>query len=619
MSFLRKPWTYPAVVLLLLLPLLLFLLLVGRPGLAPGQVPLATGPIAGPAPPLGLPKGVPQRLLLVGALFLGLSGGLGLGAVFFFPEKKRPLPPRRAFWTLLLVGMASLAAYGLCFWKPFPLRRYYNLSQVSIGLIALRDRDVALALALVTVALFFLYAVAYACCRGQKGRRLWAVVLVGALLLALLNTFVATLTTLDPYDYIARGRITGVYQGNPYRYPPEEYADPFMEYTSWKHKTSAYGPLWEALSALIGRLAGEQLWPQMLAYKGLALLSYLLCVLLIAAILRRTAPKRALADTLFFAWNPLVLQEALANAHNDILMVLFLLAAFWVLARSGRRKGSAVGLFEESVLLLLVGASVLVKFVPVLLLPFFLCYLLVGRGNWGRRLAMGAVLLAPVLLLVGIYSLPFWAWPEVSDTFLRRVEMFRTSVPSVGWAVLQERIGGEAARAQIGRVFMGLFVLAYLVLALRTAHGLGWAWAPRVGERLARRKGLLRTLGLYLAGRPADPSIRPWDTLVQAGYHTFLLYLLLASFWTLPWYLIWPLALLALARDKRTLFPLVWVACIGELSHLAWNFVWYWWGISWETVYQVDALVVAVMLLPALFFYLVGGVVRYLRGASASG
>jgi hypothetical protein len=83
----------------------------------------------------------------------------------------------------------------------------------------------------------------------------------------------------------------------------------------------------------------------------------------------------------------------------------------------------------------------------------------------------------------------------------------------------------------------------------------------------------------------------------------FMLYLLLANFWFWPWYLIWPIALLSLSSDKRLLIPLALASCAGELSHVGWNFVWYWWGISWDTLYRLEEIVVVCMYAPALLWY----------------
>ena len=72
--------------------------------------------------------------MVLGVLFLGsalsiwivvrlLRGRIDGGAAFSWTR----------FWLLVVVGGASLAAYGLNFWLPFPLRRYYNLKLISIA------------------------------------------------------------------------------------------------------------------------------------------------------------------------------------------------------------------------------------------------------------------------------------------------------------------------------------------------------------------------------------------------------------------------------------------------------------------------------------------------------
>ena len=78
----------------------------------------------------------------------------------------------------------------------------------------------------------------------------------------------------------------------------------------------------------------------------------------VAAILRRQAPERALAGVVLLAWNPVVLVETLGQGHNDIAMVFWVLAAAWALIG---------GRYTLAILALVLGA--LVKFLPVLMLP----------------------------------------------------------------------------------------------------------------------------------------------------------------------------------------------------------------------------------------------------------
>lgn len=616
----------------------------------------ADRPIAGSTPPIGIDPLVTRWMLVVGACSLGLALGAWLLAWLLKRAGESAPWPRPAL--LGFLGLASLLVYVVDFLWPFPLYRYYSLKQISMGMIADRSGDVVLGVALGTVALFLLFALAHRLCRGQGGPGLWAVVLLAALAFAVVNCYVATTTTLDPYDYVARGRITGVHGGNPYVLRPVDYPnDPFMDYVSWREATSAYGPLWEMVSALLARAAGQRLWMNLAAHKGLALASYLLCALFIALTLRRTAPGRALSGTLLFAWNPLILMEGLANAHNDLLMAAFLLLALWVLSHArplagGEEPPEGRLLLYGALAVFFLAASILVKFVTVLFLPFFLFYLLRGEQRWSRWLRRTLLLLLPLALLIATYYAIFWKWPEVSTTLFRRVDMFRMSIASISREALLPRLEPRVLEALSRWPFLGLFFLSYLAVLGRALWGLarpagrlghylalvggglagalggalfwalrGWAALPweAIGKALSALDGLPLSLvlgALLGAGLGAGvaaftrfwvPPHRPWDVLLLSCSSAFLLYLLLANFWFWPWYMVLSLALLALSGDERLFAPLTLSACAGELSHLGWNFVWYWWGISWDTVYQMDALVVlGIVGLPLIVYVLLG-------------
>ncbi len=607
-------WAGLFVVLVLFgLPLTL-VLWIGRPGAPPPVLDATTAGtlhplIIPPAPLAGLPPDLIHWLILCGGLSLGFA--LGVWPLVRLAGMMREIEwhmPRLRSHLLAALGLVSLFTYLLNFLLPFPLERYYNLTLVCMGRIADRDGGVALATTAAILALFLLYGLAYWLCRGPHGRRQWATIIIIALLLAGVNFFVAVITSTDVYDNIARGRITGVYGGNPYVHTPVDYPfEPFADYTSWDDATSAYGPLWETLGALLSRLAGDHLWPNVLAQKLLALAGYLLSVILIAAILRRIAPERAPAGTLLFAWNPLVLMEGVANAHNDLLMVALFLGAFWFMSQEGQvdERSHSRRLVYGGVALLLLTAAALVKFVPVLFFPFFLLYLLIPQRTWRRRLALGALLLAPAAWLVVQYYAVFWEWPAVADTFTRRAEMFRMSIPSAMVDILRPHLGEETASAVTREPFLWTFVLCYLGVLVRAAVALARAQTPGRHDPLALLPASWRKAGRILFG--VIRAGQPMDILLRACLVSLLLYLLLVSFWFWPWYLLWPFALLALLGDERFLIPLFLAGCAGELAHMGWNYLWYWWGVTWETTYQIDALVIFGLTVPALLAYMLLG------------
>jgi hypothetical protein len=90
---------------------------------------------------------------------------------------------------------------------------------------------------------------------------------------------------------------------------------------------------------------------------------------------------------------------------------------------------------------------------------------------------------------------------------------------------------------------------------------------------------------------------------MAACLHVILLYLLFGNPWFWPWYLIWPIAILALFANEKVVALLTIVACAGQLTHVLWNFVWYWFGTTWKNLYIVDILAVGLMLIPALMMH----------------
>jgi alpha-1,6-mannosyltransferase len=614
------------------LGIILILILIPPLLIAPTRTPYYTAlsqPITGPQSETG----VSQHLTWWNLLLAGLAAGaaVGIGMTVALLRKGTDPGASSRFKLVLILGALSLAIYVFTFLLPYPLLHYYNFKGLSFGVIADRDPAVALSLVAATIALFLLYYIAYRLCRGRNDRRLWMAVVVGAVLLALVTALICLITSLDIYDYIARGRITGVHRDNPYVQTPEQYpGDPFMEYASWKDKTAAYGPVWEVLSGFIGRLAGDQLWPNVVIHKTLALVSYFACTAIIAAILQRVAPKRALTGTLLFAWNPLILLEGVANGHNDLLMMALILGALWAFSKTEDAAGESRSrdrirrLSYGALGVVLLWLAVLIKFIPILLLPLALLYLLAKESTWRDRIVTGLFLLALIGLITYQYYRVFWQWPEVSYTFTRRGEMFRTSIPSVILIQLKQNMENltflhdiaryaasfqapsapqpigplEVAHAIAGWPFLAAFGIGYLIVLARTAHGL---FNPTQRER-AIPKSSEETCRAVLGGRERVEK-HSWQILADTSLIVFMLYLLLANFWFWPWYLIWPIALLSLSSDKRLLIPLALASCAGELSHVGWNFVWYWWGISWDTLYQLEEIVVACMYAPALLWY----------------
>lgn len=230
-------------------------------------------------------------------------------------------------------------------------------------------------------------------------------------------------------------------------------------------------------------------------------------VLAIAVIVARLAPSRGidpLRAAAFVALNPLVLVHVVGGPHNDALATLLLLLGVAALL-SAREAAAGVSFV----------AAIAVKASTAILAPFAVLgavrkrptgrfpSIYVGFRPVGRLLA--GVGLAVVLIGVGAYGFFGWDWLHAFE--LAGENQGRTSHMSI--PITLARLTGldpDPVRAA------ALILYAAFVIYL-----LAWTW-------------------------------RGGDWLRAAAWATTAL--LLATAWLLPWYLIWPLPLVALSRDR---------------------------------------------------------------------
>lgn len=296
---------------------------------------------------------------------------------------------------LAALALLSLAGYvRMAFW--FPLAPFYR----QVPLADVRDFTPSLAAGaaygLLVVALYGLYWLAFRL--TQQGGLRVGFVLATAVLFGLPLLFTYPINATDVFRYLIHGRITSFYHTNPYLTPPDAFPqDPFLPLAGeWASETSPYGPVWEMGAAAIARLTGNDLYAGLLLFKLVGLAAFLACGWLLWLLLAEATPVRRTGLTLLWAWNPALLLVFVVDAHNDALMLLWLLLGYWV----WRRGHPEVGL-------LVMFLAVLTK--PIALLPWAFFFL----AGW-RGLPVGAgrsrlvwVTAVTTLLLTFFTFLPF--------------------------------------------------------------------------------------------------------------------------------------------------------------------------------------------------------------------
>jgi alpha-1,6-mannosyltransferase len=335
-------------------------------------------------------------------------------------------------------------------------------------------------------------------------------VLMSIAALNLVVLFGPLLISTDVFSYQAYARMGALFGTNPYLNGPHALGvgDPVFAYigAKWSYIPSVYGPVFTVLSYLLAPLS---IASAVLAYKLIAGIAGLGIVALVfgAARLRGADPVRAAA---LVGLNPLFILYGVGGGHNDMLMLLAMVAAVYAILRYRDRLGGGLAV-----------VAVGIKLSAGLLLPFALAAggPLLGRSR-RRDLLIGA---GTTLAVLGALSLAIFG-PGVFN-LVATVERSQSegdwhSVPGVlsglGFSTLGHILG-----LILGTVF--LFVLFRL---LRRVWRGDMDWIDGAG----------------------------WATVAM----------LLAASSLLPWYVTWLLPFAALATDRRLFKAALVFTCVVQ-------------------------------------------------------
>jgi hypothetical protein len=327
------------------------------------------------------------------------------------------------------------------------------------------------------------------------GRRLpgrWVVATVVAAHVIVLLAPPLLLT--DVYNYVSYAKVGVVHHLNPYVHPPS--AAPhngIYPYATWHHQATPYGPLFTLATYPLAKLGlGAGVWILKLG----TVLASLGCVGLLAACARHLGRSPAVC-ALALGLNPLVIVYGVGGVHNDLLMMVVLLAGLLWLVQGRPAVGGAVTV-----------AAIAVKLSAA---PMALFVLLNGRPR--RLVAVGAVGAAAVLLALFVIVFGTHA-PGLTD---QANTITNFSVPDDLAALLGVRATARCAghfypclNSTISLITTVAFAAAMLALAWRVYRG-------------------------------ADP-------LTCAGWAAVALILTLPS--VMPWYVLWILPFAALSRSR---------------------------------------------------------------------
>lgn len=197
-------------------------------------------------------------------------------------------------------------------------------------------------------------------------------IFIVSIILVNLTPFLAS----DIFYYLGIGRLNFNYKQNPYYTTLLQY---FLERSlkfgdfykiqedtvilagiknCWSNTTVVYGPIWTIICGILSTFSMGNLILGLFTFKIASIIVHILNCYMIFKISKKNI------FVLMYGLNPFVLIEGIGNMHNDIYMMLFVLVAIYFLTK---KKNIILSL-------LFLSFSVNIKFVMVLLLPYFVIY-----------------------------------------------------------------------------------------------------------------------------------------------------------------------------------------------------------------------------------------------------
>ncbi len=371
---------------------------------------------------------------------------------------------------------------------------------------------------------------------------------IGALIVIAVLAFACAPVVLshDAFSYVDYARL-GVRHGlDPYVNAPDAAPfDPAFAHVTWTETPSAYGPLFTLATY---PLAWLPIWLAVAVLKAVAAASVLGLAWVVArlATWRGVDPAQAAA---FVALNPLVLVHVVGGAHNDGLAML--LTTVGVAALVVRRDYSAGASLV---------ASAAIKSSSLFVAPF--AFVEAVRPRRPRPAQASAPTLPPPPDRKHKWQLGFRSGGGGASAAARPAPGASLRGRSVS-AVARLLVGASAAAVVIGGA-------GYLAFGWEWLHAFGLAGEnqgrtshmsiPVTFARLTGMdEGAVRVAALAIFGAAvAWLLIWTWRGADWIRAATWAgTGLLLATSWLLPWYLVWPLPLAAVARDRVLAFVLL--------------------------------------------------------------
>ena len=262
-------------------------------------------------------------------------------------------------------------------------------------------------------------------------------------------------TSTDVYSYIANGWSGANYNENPYYVSTGEIAQKYQVSDQmfnkvancWRFETVVYGPLWTLICTVLSWLSFGNIDVALLIFKLANLVVHLINCILIYKITKKNL------FVILYGLNPFILFETLANVHNDIFIVLFILLAIYFVKN------------KKSLFLAVaaVAMATAIKYLAILILPFIVLYA-VREKNIKERIICCIVSGIEYIAIIALFYIFYLTDLTVLSGLFVQQGKYNRSI----FYLLYEFLGKDTQKLgylQMGA--LGLFAIYYIYVVIR--------------------------------------------------------------------------------------------------------------------------------------------------------
>ena len=356
-------------------------------------------------------------------------------------------------------------------------------------------------------------------------------------IIAIIFVAVLPFTCSDIFYYLGIGRLDSTYNQNPYYTTIKYFVEQgnnkqYLEndtvlaqgyINDWSDSTVVYGPVWTLICKSISAISFGNIDIGLLVFKLVNVLVHILNCYLIYKISNRKM------FTLLYGLNPFVLIEGIACVHNDIFVVLFILAALYFFVK---RKNLGV-----SVIFLALATGI--KYFAIILLPFLVIYHFKEEKMWKRLLKC----IQYGLLFLAVLAIPYLFYVQdlqvLSGLFVQQEKLAK----SFYIILIQYFNEPTLSPSTVNGVLLGCFTVIYFFTCIILLNK----------KEISFRKEMKKANYFIMA----------------------FLFLLITNFQ--PWYILWLFPLLMWQEAENIL----WIPQIALISQFA-NSIFLTYGEGWQ-------------------------------------